>query len=219
MDLHKPKPWHGLREFLKEYVIIVVGVLTALAGEQIVETLHRHEEVEQARAALKLEVRHNLTNALLSAREDRCLGQVLVLWEAYAAGGAKPPVMRGSYSGLSSTVWDTTKSNAVANMPLDERVAFADFYAAVVNQLSLIQTERDFSRRLAGYGRLPKLTPQEADNLLQELPGAEGLLRSKVANYEAMIEKGRRFGVQPDAPPRDLSDRIDKLCALAATVK
>ena len=25
MDLHKPKPWHGLREFLKEYVIIVVG--------------------------------------------------------------------------------------------------------------------------------------------------------------------------------------------------
>ena len=29
MDIHKPKPWHGMREFLKEYVIIVVGVLTA----------------------------------------------------------------------------------------------------------------------------------------------------------------------------------------------
>ena len=27
MDIHKPKPWHGVREFLKEYVIIVVGVL------------------------------------------------------------------------------------------------------------------------------------------------------------------------------------------------
>ncbi|MDB5442210.1 MAG: hypothetical protein JWP73_586, partial [Phenylobacterium sp.] len=33
MDIHKPKPWHGLREFLKEYAIIVVGVLTALAAE------------------------------------------------------------------------------------------------------------------------------------------------------------------------------------------
>jgi hypothetical protein len=33
MDIHKPKPWHGLREFLKEYLIIVVGVMTALAGE------------------------------------------------------------------------------------------------------------------------------------------------------------------------------------------
>jgi hypothetical protein len=34
MDLHKPKPWHSFREFLKEYLIIVVRVLTALAGEQ-----------------------------------------------------------------------------------------------------------------------------------------------------------------------------------------
>ena len=32
MDIHKPKPWHGFREFLKEYAIIVVGVLTALGG-------------------------------------------------------------------------------------------------------------------------------------------------------------------------------------------
>ena len=34
MDIHKPKAWHGVREFLKEYMIIVVGVLTALGAEQ-----------------------------------------------------------------------------------------------------------------------------------------------------------------------------------------
>jgi len=34
VEVHKPKPWHGVREFLKEYVIIVVEVLTALAAEQ-----------------------------------------------------------------------------------------------------------------------------------------------------------------------------------------
>src|SRR6185437_10385130 len=44
MDIHKPKPWHGLREFLKEYVIIVVGVLTALGAEAVVEWAHwRHQ--------------------------------------------------------------------------------------------------------------------------------------------------------------------------------
>jgi hypothetical protein len=32
---HKPKPWHGWREFLKEYVIVVVGVLTALAAGRL----------------------------------------------------------------------------------------------------------------------------------------------------------------------------------------
>ena len=28
MDVHKPKPWHGWREFLKEYGIIVLGVVS-----------------------------------------------------------------------------------------------------------------------------------------------------------------------------------------------
>ncbi len=56
MDLHKPKPWHGVREFLKEYLIIVVGVLTALGGEQLVENLHWREKVARAEAAEKPEL-------------------------------------------------------------------------------------------------------------------------------------------------------------------
>ena len=44
MDIHKPKPWHGWREFLKEYAIIVVGVLTALAAEQVVDWLHWRQQ-------------------------------------------------------------------------------------------------------------------------------------------------------------------------------
>ncbi|THD51712.1 hypothetical protein [Phenylobacterium sp.] len=47
MDIHKPKPWHSFREFLKEYGIIVLGVLTAIAFEQTVETIQR-----QARGAV-----------------------------------------------------------------------------------------------------------------------------------------------------------------------
>jgi hypothetical protein len=49
MDIHKPKPWRGWREFLKEYAIIVVGVLTALAAEQGAEWHHWNHQVEVAR--------------------------------------------------------------------------------------------------------------------------------------------------------------------------
>jgi hypothetical protein len=56
MDIHKPKPWHGVREFLKEYAIIVVGVLTALGGEQVVENLHWQEKVRRAEEAEKPEL-------------------------------------------------------------------------------------------------------------------------------------------------------------------
>ncbi len=48
MDIHKPKPWYGAREFLKEYVIIVVGVLTALGAEQVVEHLRWQKAVDEA---------------------------------------------------------------------------------------------------------------------------------------------------------------------------
>jgi hypothetical protein len=219
MDIHKPKPWHGVREFLKEYLIIVVGVLTALAGEQAVEAIHRHEEVAKAREALKLEVRRDLTNAVMNGREDRCLGQVLLLWEAYATGGPKPPMLKGAYNGLSSTTWDIVKTTAVPNMPLDERVTFANFYTTVQGQMTLIDVERDFARRLAGYARLPKLSPQEADDLLLELPGMEGMLRSKVINYDEMIRLGRLLGEAPGERKDIFAGRVDKLCALAATVK
>lgn len=52
MEIHKPKPWHGLREFLKEYVIIVVGVLTALAAEQSAERLNWARDVREAKASI-----------------------------------------------------------------------------------------------------------------------------------------------------------------------
>ena len=55
MDIHKPKPWHGVREFLKEYLIIVVGVLTALGAEQGVEWLHWRHVIAEARHELKLD--------------------------------------------------------------------------------------------------------------------------------------------------------------------
>ena len=56
MDIHKPKPWHGLRDFVKEIGTIVIGVLIALAGEQIVERLHKGDQARLAERAMRLEL-------------------------------------------------------------------------------------------------------------------------------------------------------------------
>jgi len=63
MDIHKPKPWHGLREFLKEYGIIVLGVLTALGLEQCVEGLHWSHKVDQAERNMRIELARDRTEA------------------------------------------------------------------------------------------------------------------------------------------------------------
>jgi hypothetical protein len=46
------KPKRNWRGFLKEYVVIVIGVLTALAAQQAAESWHWQGEVKEARAAL-----------------------------------------------------------------------------------------------------------------------------------------------------------------------
>ena len=39
MDILKPNPIHGWRDFVKEVGIIVLGVLIALSAEQVVQAL------------------------------------------------------------------------------------------------------------------------------------------------------------------------------------
>jgi hypothetical protein len=53
MDIHKPKPWRGFREFLKEYIIIVVGVLTALAAEAVVQEIDWARRVHDAETDMR----------------------------------------------------------------------------------------------------------------------------------------------------------------------
>jgi hypothetical protein len=53
MDIHKPKPWRGAREFLKEIGTIVIGVLIALGAEQVAVSLRdRHAAAEARRRGL-----------------------------------------------------------------------------------------------------------------------------------------------------------------------
>lgn len=53
---HKPKGWGGWREFAKEIGTIVIGVLIALGGEQVVQILHRGEQARHAERAMRLEL-------------------------------------------------------------------------------------------------------------------------------------------------------------------
>jgi hypothetical protein len=90
MDIHKPKPWHGLREFLKEYLIIVADVLTALEAEQTAEWLHHREQIERTREALHAEMREMLGVVQATQPEDRCKLVQLKELEAWARSGPKP---------------------------------------------------------------------------------------------------------------------------------
>jgi len=96
MDIHKPKPWHGVREFLKEYAIIVVGVLTALGAEAVVQALHERTIAAEAREAVKAEVRENLWWLERRAAYEPCIRRTLAELTGILGQvrrGEKPPVV------------------------------------------------------------------------------------------------------------------------------
>lgn len=82
---HKPKPWRGGREFAKEIGTIVIGVLLALAGEQMVETLSWKHRTAEAEAKLRQELAVDLSYAAEQQALGACANRYIdVLQQAVA---------------------------------------------------------------------------------------------------------------------------------------
>jgi len=109
MDIHKPKPWHGWREFLKELGTIALGVGIALAAEQGVEWLHWRGQVQQAREVIATEFTTNLVGAInrlnTAACVERRLDQLAQIVDEAAKKGNLPPL--GDISTTARAVWPT----------------------------------------------------------------------------------------------------------------
>ena len=126
MQIHKPKPWHSLREFLKEYQIIVVGVLTALAGEQTVEWFHWRQVGVETREALNHELSFDLGAVQTRIDQAPCmarrLSELKTVFELHANGQPlllKRPFGQSDTPHLRTSVWETTIADQItSHMPL-----------------------------------------------------------------------------------------------------
>ena len=202
MDIHKPKPWHGVREFLKEYVIIVVGVLTALGGEQVVEWAHRQSEVAEAREALHAELAANGRTGRFVGVEVGCLAEQLDAYDAWAKGGPHPGEIRGVFPAFASSTWDIVKSGAVPHMPLKERLAYSRYFDSVGNSGYGIETSRNIYLRLNGLSKHDGLSPEEVRRLVEDLSQARLIGRVRAINAAGLVDAANALGVSP-APYTD----------------
>jgi hypothetical protein len=216
MDIHKPKPWRGLREFLKEIGTIVIGVLIALGAEQTVEWLHWQKDVGEAREALREEIRTNAYIAAVRAEEGRCYPDRLNEMLSWAKGGPPLDTSFGGnarFAGPVSTVWEITKAGqTVARMPLKERLAFAQFYDRVANQQTVIQIERNYVVRLVRFLGQPSLTPDQRQHLLEDVAEDRTWFQVGRNNNLGLLAQAKTMGVTP-APfsPRDQA-RLAAFC-------
>jgi hypothetical protein len=193
MDIHNPKPWRGWREFLKEYLIIVVGVLTALGAEQAVEWLRHETEVRDARATLADEILENVARLRLSIEENSCILPQLDAYEGWARGGPKPGAFRHLLPHLRTSTWETVKAGAVPHMPLKERVAIAYFYDQLGNQLSNRQMQLETHLAIVRYERAARLTPEQRTRLLETISVDRRLAHNNSGNALVLIDLATRI--------------------------
>jgi hypothetical protein len=164
MDIHKPKPWHNIREFLKEIGTIVIGVLIALGAEQAVEWLHWRHQTELAHQALAYDMKRVMGWAGQMDVQGPCIDTRLaeldaILDKAQESERLPPlgPIARPALASWNLRAWSSlTYGQTLAHMPNGEQTRLAGM-ARLVDWLFTANNDitEHWSRleRMSGLGR------------------------------------------------------------------
>ena len=193
MHVHKIKPVHGWREFASEIMIIVIGIVIALAGEQMVEWNHIRTTVAEVREAMRTELGGNRARIEQDRSQTKCaLSRLDMLdhWTATATTGSRifEPTAPALWN-LHSSAWEVAKTSAaVAHFELAERLQYANAYDSVTNEQKYLFDEQENWRQL----RASLATANEPSNRAQisrEVALARLNIQNRQDNSGALLKR------------------------------
>ena len=171
---------HGWRDFLTEMTVIVVGILIALTGEQLVETLHWHHVVKQTESELTRELAGNMSAVIARLRTAACvekrLDQIAAAVDGGAASGKLQPM-------------------GALQQPVGYLWGHGDWDSAVASQT----TSHFPSERLASYGVAFQFIRKIEDTHQREL--------ESWAELSTLVGPGRPFDSSSAASARSAVSR------------
>lgn len=168
MQFKLPKPLHGWREFVGEVGIIVLGVLIALAAQQVVETMRTHQRIQETRTALDAELSRNLAAFEWRVSQRNCLRSrvdELDRWARAMADGKavslKKEITPPRNFAINKTVWEASENDA-AQMPVETKLNYASMYAALGTLDDQVwRDEGQAWNSISGYEQNKDLTREE----------------------------------------------------------
>jgi hypothetical protein len=139
MRVHLPQALHGWRKFLKEYAIVVLGVLTALGLGQLVESAHDRRLAREAHDAVDQELQTNLDRVAYRARQQSCnmkrLDEIQALLARWHDDEAFPPGLHIGFPGVAGLVdqrWQANlASGRFSEQSPDEQADQAGLYTLI----------------------------------------------------------------------------------------
>jgi hypothetical protein len=208
MHFHLPKPLHGWRDFTGEVGIIVIGVLIALAAEQVVEAAHWRSEVRHFREAVDYELGRDLGVWALMMEQRPCVARRLDdldrLLAASTSGHSlkllRPIDRPASYSSYYS-VWDNKGADVTGYLPLKVRLRYGELYDELHNQDVVRLSEREVWRDLARFDQPEPLDHQDRMLMRELLTRARQLDEAERGNAGYIAGIAAPLGIRPIADP------------------
>ena len=218
MDIHKHKSWHGPGEFFREYLIIVVGVLTALGGEQAVEWMHRQGELAETREALGEEIAHNVALIILGAAMDHCRSGMIEKYETWARGESPQPENPPyGVPVLSFSAWDVAKGGPLSRMPVKERLSYSSVYDHFIVHTKNSEREVDMGLALAQYVNQQQLSldPDQAKHVLELSTAVQTTIGAKTRYLPTFVNDLKALGISSQPVSENGRDRLKVACKAA----
>jgi hypothetical protein len=221
VEIHKPKPVHSWREFLREYAIIVLGVLTALAGEQAVEWLHWQGEVKTARQAIQAEMAANEVTLFARRlylqpcvdRQRREANAILADLEAGRTPRRFTTFHLGAAGPGNNSVWEAQRSaQTLTHFPPEELAMMGRYYIWVSDFADWTGREEERWSELAVLRSPPKgLGASDFTRLRASLAALQRLSGLIENNSVRALRLGDALGIP--RPPVD-KDRLARFCSM-----
>ena len=205
MHFHLPKPLHGWRAFAGEVGIIVIGVLIALAAEQVVENWQWHRKVGVVRRSLMGELANDRARWEMTMSDSRCALRDLDRVDRWAQAGAStaPPVTAdhdppGSFLWMHWANWNlATGSQTLDHFPIREQIAFASLYDGIVHRQVAIERADDLAARVQAL--IPLAADQQSRRDLRAVLGELKMRISDLARNDGyMTRHFDALGVKAD---------------------
>jgi len=216
-DTEKPRP-RNWRDFLKEYAVIVVGVLTALAAQQAAEWWRWRSEVAEARIAIAEEIRANggyfARRLAIAPCINRQVREAHAILDSLEAG--KPPpsftaFRTASGSLLVGSVWESERaSQTLTHFPRAELATLSRYYDQLPDYRAWMRDEADVWAQLGLLKSPPAgLGPSDLVRLRGLLGIAERYVNLVELNAGRMLKVGEQLNIAP-APVDPV--RVAKFC-------
>ena len=205
MHFHIPKPLHGWREFAGEVGIIVIGVLIALAAEQLIEAIHSRSEVAQFRSAVDVELADDLAAYRYRVQQEPCvkrrIGELREWLDADRAGKPIVPageIGRPSLYAFLTSVWKSSSPDVMNHLSLEIRERYASLYdlTALVNEQ--IDQEEEIWRSLNAFNGESQFSAEDRRKIGDLTYRAKSVDELITKNYPFFLNNGAEMGIAPN---------------------